>query len=150
MKKLSLFTCIVLLGFSLPMFAEQTSPAQSPTDEVQSEDRQRLDGQLGREERRRLRGDLNEYARKAYPDNEQVEGRRRMMQERFRTADGFGAITRSEAQLRMPKLARHFDEIDTNNDGVITRDEMNAAREKEKKIDSRHEAASLKGDDRLQ
>ena len=150
MKKLFLLACILLLGFSQPMFADQPSPAQTPTTEVQSEDHQRLDDQLGSEERRRLHSDLNQYARKAYPDREQIEGRRRMMQERFRNADGFGAITRSQAQLRMPKLARHFDEIDTNNDGVITRDEMNAAREKEKKIDSRHEAASLKGDDRLQ
>ena len=59
-----------------------------------------------------------------------------MMQERFQTSDGFGAITRSEAQLRMPKLAQHFDEIDTNNDGVITREEMAAAREREKKANS--------------
>jgi len=136
MKKLSLLVLFFMPAYLTPVFAEQPVPAPSPNDEVQIEDYQRLNKQLTPDERRRLRGNLNEYSRKVYPDSEQIEGRRRMMQERFQTSDGFGAITRSEAQLRMPKLAQHFDEIDTNNDGVITREEMAAARDREKKANS--------------
>jgi hypothetical protein len=32
--------------------------------------------------------------------------------------------------LRMPRLARQFDQIDLNGDNIITRDEMQAARER--------------------
>jgi hypothetical protein len=146
MKKLSLLLWFVMPGYLFPVSAEQLPPVQSQPDEVQVDERQRLSEQLSPDERRRLRGNLSEYARKVYPDNDQIEGRRRMMQERFRTADGFGAITRSEAQLRLPKLAQHFDEIDVNNDGVISRDEMAAAREKDKKVEQRREVVSSRVD----
>jgi hypothetical protein len=149
MKKISLLLWFLMPGCFAPVLAEPIPLAQSRQDEVQTEERQRLDDQLSPEERRSLRGNLNEYARKAYPDNNQIEGRRRMMQERFRMADEFGVITRSEAQLRLPKLAQHFDEIDVNNDGFITRDEMAAAREKDRKIEQRRELASSKADVRV-
>lgn len=42
--------------------------------------------------------------------------------------DGF--ITRAEADANAPRLARHFDEIDTNKDGKISREEMQAAKVK--------------------
>lgn len=41
--------------------------------------------------------------------------------------DGDGRISRAEAQAA-PRLAQHFDEIDTNKDGFITPDELAAAR----------------------
>jgi Ca2+-binding EF-hand superfamily protein len=40
--------------------------------------------------------------------------------------DGDGRISREEAQAA-PRLAAHFEEIDTNKDGFITPDEMKAA-----------------------
>jgi Ca2+-binding EF-hand superfamily protein len=43
--------------------------------------------------------------------------------------DGDGRISRAEAQAA-PRLAEHFDEIDTNKDGFITMDEMKAAQAK--------------------
>ena len=54
------------------------------------------------------------------------------MHERLKAADknGDGKISREEANASLPKLARHFDEIDTNKDGQITREEMRAFREK--------------------
>ena len=50
--------------------------------------------------------------------------------ERFKKADadGNGAISRAEAEKAMPRLARHFDRIDANKDGQVTREEMAAAR----------------------
>ena len=54
------------------------------------------------------------------------------MQERLKAADkdGDGKISRAEA-ASMPRLAKHYDEIDTNKDGFITREEMKAYREKQ-------------------
>ena len=51
-------------------------------------------------------------------------------EQRFKRADadGNGAISRAEAQKAMPRLARHFDRIDANKDGQVTREEIAAAR----------------------
>jgi Ca2+-binding EF-hand superfamily protein len=40
--------------------------------------------------------------------------------------DGDGRISRAEAQAA-PRLAAHFDEIDADKDGFLTRDELKAA-----------------------
>jgi len=50
--------------------------------------------------------------------------------ERFRKADtnGDGRISREEAQKGMPQLARDFDRIDANKDGMVTMEELEAAR----------------------
>ena len=70
------------------------------------------------------------------------------MQERLNNADknGVGSISRSEAQLRMPRLARQFDQIDTNGDNIITREEMQASRDRasmEKRETARIESPSV-------
>ena len=53
------------------------------------------------------------------------------MHERLKAADkdGDGKISRAEAAA-LPRLAKHFDEIDTNKDGFITKEEMQAHHEK--------------------
>jgi hypothetical protein len=50
--------------------------------------------------------------------------------ERFKKADadGDGTLSRAEAGKGMPRLARHFDAIDADQDGRVTRDEIDAAR----------------------
>ena len=52
------------------------------------------------------------------------------MHERLNAADtdGDGKISRAEAAA-LPRLAKHFDEIDTNKDGFLTKEELKAHRE---------------------
>jgi hypothetical protein len=59
---------------------------------------------------------------------ERVGEMRERMESHFRNADtdGDGAISKAEAEAGMPALARRFDAIDANKDGLITREEMKA------------------------
>jgi Ca2+-binding EF-hand superfamily protein len=40
--------------------------------------------------------------------------------------DGNGTLSRAEVEKSMPRLAKQFDQIDTNKDGQLSRDEMKA------------------------
>jgi len=53
------------------------------------------------------------------------------MQERIKAADkdGDGKISRAEA-VALPRMAKHFDEVDTNKDGFITKEEMKVFHDK--------------------
>ena len=48
--------------------------------------------------------------------------------EQFKAADknGDGSLSKEEAEQGMPMLAKHFDEIDTNKDGLVSVDELKA------------------------
>ena len=152
MNKPSLLACVALLLFTRPAWTDPVNvPANS--NEEQADDHQRpSEERLTPEARRRLRDTLTTFSR-AYPDRELIEERRRLMhdriEERLNNADksgGVGSITRSEAQLRMPRLARQFDQIDTNGDNVITREEIQAARERaamEKRETARIESSGV-------
>jgi hypothetical protein len=41
--------------------------------------------------------------------------------------DGNGSLSRAEADKGMPRVARHFDMIDSNKDGQLSREELSAA-----------------------
>ncbi|MEP7156427.1 MAG: EF-hand domain-containing protein [Betaproteobacteria bacterium] len=58
--------------------------------------------------------------------------RAQKMHERMKAADknGDGKISREEAAASLPRIAKHFDDIDTNKDGQITKEEMKAFHEK--------------------
>lgn len=63
---------------------------------------------------------------------EQPKGERaHKMHERMKAADkdGDGKISRAEA-VALPRLAKHFDEIDINKDGFVSKEELKASREK--------------------
>ena len=57
--------------------------------------------------------------------------RAQKMHERLKAADkdGDGKISRAEA-VALPRIAKHFDEIDTNKDGFVTREELKAFHDK--------------------
>ncbi|PPC94887.1 MAG: hypothetical protein CTY33_02555 [Methylotenera sp.] len=85
------------------------------------------------EDRVRLRKALDDYARSVDPDHEQIEERRRAMQEsieaRFLASDhdNDGSLDRQEATESLPQIARHFSQVDTNQDEMITLDELEEA-----------------------
>ena len=85
------------------------------------------------EERRQA---IEKFRQERAQNPEKFQQRREEMRlrdpERTRQADvnRDGGFNREEAGKSMPRLARHFDEIDTNHDGIISREEMRAFREK--------------------
>ena len=97
----------------------------------------------------RLRRDLDEYSRTVDPAHVQIEERRRVMhkrlQERFAITDrdNDGLISLDEAYDSMPQLARHFGEVDLNNDRGISLDELEAL---QAKIAERQRVWAVKAD----
>jgi Ca2+-binding EF-hand superfamily protein len=77
------------------------------------------DGQLTPDELRAWR------KTKGVARRRQTESR---FEEYFRKADsnGDGALTRAEAERGMPRVAGHFDAIDTDRNGSVTLDELRA------------------------
>lgn len=49
---------------------------------------------------------------------------------KFKAADtnGDGGLSKAETTAAFPRLARHFDQLDLNHDGILTLDELQAAR----------------------
>lgn len=96
------------------------------------------------EERMRLRKALDTYARTVDPSHDQIAERRRMMQKsiesRFLAADrdNNNALDRQEATESLPQVARHFNQVDANQDGFITIDELLAF---QNRIEERKKAA---------
>jgi len=109
-----------------------------------------LQERMSPEQCKRLYRELNDEARKAYPDHEQMELRREKMREKMHERllqtdqNRDGAITRAEAEKNMPGLARHFDQIDTDGDGIITREEIQAAHEKMRVLREQRQQSSSK------
>ncbi len=83
---------------------------------------------------------LEEGINQAYPDREQIEARRKQIRDRMRKKlqradqNGDGSISRAEAERDLPGVARHFDQIDTDHDGVLSRAELHTAREKRREL----------------
>lgn len=112
---------------------EEITPQATDADNQDTSTQQTLDGNISDEERMRLRRDLDEYSRSVDPAHVQIEERRRVMHqrlvERFSDSDkdNDGSISREEATETMPQIARHFNQVDLNGDGVITLNELEAA-----------------------
>lgn len=113
--------------------AEEIAPQPADADTQDSPVQQTLDGNISDEERMRLHRDLDEYSRSVDPAHVQIQERRRVMHqrlvERFSNSDrdNDGSISREEATETMPQIARHFNQVDLNGDGVITLNELEAA-----------------------
>ena len=139
---LCMFFCLAEPALTAPRDSQSNRENQTNTDETvaQSIDDNQdgtpqpaLDGNISPEERMRLHRDLEEYSRTVDPAHVQIEERRRVMrmrlQQRFLGSDkdNDGSISREEAFETLPQIARHFNQVDLNNDGVITLNELEAA-----------------------
>ncbi len=95
--------------------------------------RQTLNLNFSPENREKIRKALDAYAKSIDQDHERIEERRRAMQEsmeaRFLDADndGDGTIDRQEATEKLPQIARLFNQVDVNQDGVISLEELEVA-----------------------
>jgi hypothetical protein len=82
------------------------------------------------EHREKLRKALDDYARSVDPSHDQIEERRRAMQESIETrffeadTDGDSTLDRQEATEKLPQIARHFNSVDTNQDNLISLSEL--------------------------
>ncbi len=98
------------------------------------------------ERREKLRKALDDYSRSVDPSHEQIEERRRAMQESIEArffgadSDGDGTIDRQEATEKLPQIARHFSSVDSNEDNLISLAELVEA---QARILERRKAAEL-------
>jgi hypothetical protein len=89
-----------------------------------------LEGSITIEDRMRLHRDLNEYSRTVDPSHIVIEEHRRGMRQRLHERftgsdkDSDGSISREEAAETLPQIARHFNQVDANGDGVVTLNEL--------------------------
>lgn len=136
---LALFLCLAV-HVCLGRFAYAQAAGNSKDDDIRNvavddadSTQQTLNLNFSPERREKLRKALDEYARAVDPDHEQIEERRRAMQESIKERfiasdkDNDGSIDRQEATESLPQIARHFSQVDSNEDNVITLDELEAA-----------------------
>lgn len=106
-------------------------------EDRQAEDTQKSEGlqqtlnlNFSPEHREKLRKVLDDYARSVDPGHDQIEERRRVMQESIETrffeadSDGDGTLDRQEATEKLPQIARHFNSVDGNQDNLISLGEL--------------------------
>ena len=141
-------TCLAMclgLGLSFSVTAGGRSNLISPLDKpkrVIDEDRQVDDSQKNEglqqtlnlnfspEHREKLRKALDAYARSVDPSHDQIEERRRAMQDSIETrffeadTDNDGTLDRQEATEKLPQIARHFNSVDVNQDNLISLGEL--------------------------
>ncbi|MES1989023.1 MAG: EF-hand domain-containing protein [Pseudomonadota bacterium] len=109
--------------------------------------RQTLNLNFSPENREKIRKALDDYAKSVDQDHDRIEERRRAMQEslkeRFLDADNDndGTIDRQEATEKLPQIARLFSQVDTNQDGVISLEELQDAQSRAAERRSAAEAA---------
>ena len=95
--------------------------------------RQTLNLNFSPENREKLRKALDDYAKSVDQDHDRIEERRRAMQESIKArfldadSDNDGTIDRQEATEKLPQIARLFSQVDINQDGVISLEELEEA-----------------------
>lgn len=139
------------VGRNILVNADNTPKRLAADDSAADPTQQTLNLNFSPERREKLRRALDDYARSVDPAyHEQIEERRRAMHESIKARflasdnDNDGTIDRQEATESLPQIARHFNQVDTNQDGVISLEELEAAQarivERRKAIDAAIEA----------
>ena len=124
--------------------------ASSADKESDTNSEQGLNRNFSPEDRIRLRKSLVDYSKSTDPEHSQIEARRREMREsvkaRFSACDKDldETIDRTETTECLPQVARHFNQVDINDDGLISLDELEEAQaritERERAIEAKMEA----------
>ena len=97
---------------------------------------QTLEHNFSPEDRARLRKALSDYAKNTDPEHNQIEQKRKAMQEnvqaRFNDCnkDNDDSLDREETTQCLPQVARHFNYVDVDEDNVITIEELELAQAK--------------------
>jgi Ca2+-binding EF-hand superfamily protein len=141
-------TCLAMclgLGLSFSVTAGGRSNMMAPVDKSKrvaederlTEESQKSEGlqktlnlNFSPERREKLRKALDEFSRSVDPTHDQIEERRRAMQESIESrffeadSDGDGTLDRQEATEKLPQIARHFNSVDTNQDNLISLGEL--------------------------
>ena len=125
--------------------------AAEETDQNISE--QTLEYNFSPEDRARLRKALADYSKSTNPEHHQIEISRKAMKEslevRFNGCDkdSDDSIDREEATLCLPQIARRFNTVDVDEDGVITIEELELAQaksiERQKAAEAKMEAKKI-------
>ena len=151
-KNALLTLCMLLCGMAAPMAIKPLIAAPLQNANQNSDEQVAKPGDLANQDNSlyarptkslisiedsiKLRNDINEYSRTVDPAHVQIEERRRIMHDRLKARfqaadmDNNNVISRDEAEQFMPQILRHFSDIDTNNDGVITLEELEALQTK--------------------
>jgi hypothetical protein len=123
---------VLFLSFKLAI-AEESGKRVVDVDTSNEGTQQTLNLNFSPENRSKIRKALDQYSRSADPEHKQIEERRRSMRESIEARflaidkDNDGSIDRQEATENLPQVARHFSQVDSNQDEVITLDELQAA-----------------------
>ena len=124
---------VAIAGSSKENADEVTTKSDTKSDDnTDSTTPKLLHGPISIEENMRLRRDLDECSRTVDPAHVQIEERRRLMHQRIQARfqqtdkDNDNRISREEATESLPQVARHFSVVDTNNDGYLSLEELEA------------------------
>lgn len=123
---------VLFLSLNLAI-AEDASKLVPDVDAPNDGTQQTLNLNFSPENRSKIRKALDEYSRTKGPEHKQIEERKRNMRESIEARflaidkDSDGSIDRQEATESLPQVARHFSQVDTNQDEVITLDELQSA-----------------------
>jgi Ca2+-binding EF-hand superfamily protein len=112
--------------------SKRIAEEERQSEEIQKSEalQQTLNLNFSPEHREKLRKALDEYARSVDPSHDQIEERRRAMQDSIETrffeadSDGDGTLDRQESTEKLPQIARHFNTVDTNQDNLISLGEL--------------------------
>ena len=135
---------------NLDDISELISSSQLTNLQVTSQ-QEPLNQELSPEARAKLQRELYEYNSMVDPGHIQIEERRKVLYkrlvERFEQCDpdNDGTMSPIEAAEFMPQIARHFNVVDTNNDNLISLDELVVAQNKaeERRMASRYDGNKI-------
>lgn len=145
-------TLLSLLGSLavFPSYADTRAKAVEMSEEVKAAAaglEQTLEYNFSPVDRARLRKALSDYARNNDPEHIQIEHRRKIMKDSLKQRftqcnnDLDDSLDRQEVTECLPQIARHFNDVDVDEDNVITFEELELA---QAKWTERHKAAEAK------